>query len=108
MRLSFIGHGTQAMGCQCSGQLPLGEQIRQVLGGLALAYGEQITGEFIDLDKPDEASNPLATRCLAEKRELPALFLDGELRFEGVIPLTALKSLLDEIGLKPIEYHPET
>lgn len=95
----------KAAGCQCGDQQPLGAQIRQVLGGLALAYGDQIQSEFIDLDEEHGIIHPLAARCIRENRSLPSLFIDDELRFEGVIPLTALKSLLDDAGLKPMIYH---
>lgn len=104
MRLSFVAHGSQAIGCQCGGGQPLGEQIRQVLGGMTLAYGAQIQSEFIDLDDPSQSQHPLALRCHKDALTLPALFIEHEPRFTGVIPLTALKSLLDEMGLVPTEY----
>lgn len=109
MRLSFVAHGEQAMGCQCGGEKqPLGQQIRQVLGGLDLAYGEQFHKEFIDLDNPDQLEHPLAIRSRNENLSFPVLFIDEEPKFTGVIPLAALKSLLDEMGYIPIVYTNES
>jgi hypothetical protein len=103
VELVFVGHGSQKVGCggSCGPVQTLGDQIRQVLGGVSLAYGDQLQGNFIDLDEPKTIEHPLAKQCHVNNYNLPVLFIDGQPRFQGVIPLTALKAIFDESGLQP-------
>jgi len=84
----------------CCPEAPdLKTQIRYLAQGLMLAYGEQLTVEFVDLGgRPD---HPLVRRARAEGRKFPLLLLNGEVKFEGGIPLLALKNLLERNGILP-------
>lgn len=107
MRITFVGLGNQNAGCggACGPVMALRDQIRQVIGGLRLAYGEQVEGEFIDLDELAGISHPLGQLCQEQQLALPALFIDGVLRLQGGIPLAAVKAYLDESGLQPFVYN---
>jgi hypothetical protein len=107
VRLTFVAAGNQRTGCgeSCGPVMALRDQIRQVLGGLKLAYGDQVQGEFVDLDEPAGTAHPLGRFCQKQQVALPALFIDGELKLQGGIPLAAVKAYLDEAGLEPIIYH---
>jgi len=74
-------------------------QIRYLTQGLILAYGEQLTVEFLDLQR--DRDHPLVRQALAVGRKFPLLLWNGEVKFEGGIPLLALKALFDRAGLVP-------
>ncbi|NLW56111.1 MAG: hypothetical protein GX050_05775 [Firmicutes bacterium] len=80
--------------------LKLKTQINYLRQGMRLAYGEQLVVEFIDLNQTPV--HPLAQKLVDEGRLFPLLLLNGEVKFEGGIPLLALKALLDQAGLVPI------
>lgn len=84
----------------CCREAPdLKTQIRYLAQGLMLAYGEQLKVEFLDPGgRPD---HPLVRRARAEGRQFPLLFFNGEVKFEGGIPLLALKTLLERNGIFP-------
>jgi hypothetical protein len=86
-------------GSCCAEGLDLKTQIRYLAQGLVLTYGEQIVVEFLDLHHDQE--HPLVQQALAGGRKFPLLLLNGEVQFEGGIPLLALKTLLERVGLVP-------
>ena len=84
----------------CCPEAPdLKTQIRYLAQGLMLAYGEQLTVEFIDWRRTPD--HPLVRHFQAEGRKLPLLLFNGEVKFEGGIPLLALKTLLERTGIFP-------
>lgn len=92
----IIGDGEQKS-C-CAEQQNLSEQIHCLTQGMILAYGEKITIKYLDLQQ--EKTNPLVEKAVKEGREFPLLFFNGEVKFEGGIPLLALKALLDRSGIE--------
>ncbi len=87
-------------GTCCTEALDLETQIRYLAQGLVLAYGEQIVVKFLDLRH--EQDHPLVRQVLAAGRKFPLLLFNGEVQFEGGIPLLALKALFDQAGLVPL------
>lgn len=83
----------------CTQDLDLKTQIRYLAQGLLLAYGEQLAVEFLDLQRDQD--HPLVRQALAAGRKFPLLLINGEVKFEGGIPLLALKTLFDRAGLVP-------
>lgn len=83
----------------CTDAPDLKTQIRYLAQGLVLAYGEQLTVEFLDFQR--EQDHPQVRQALAEGRKFPLLLYNGEVKFEGGIPLMALKTLFDRAGLVP-------
>mgnify|MGYP001085236659 FL=1 len=83
----------------CSEAADLKTQIKCLAQGLSLAYGEQLTVEFFDLRRTPD--HPLVRRVQAEGKKLPLLLFNGEVKFEGGIPLLALKNLLERRGIFP-------
>ncbi|NLC53266.1 MAG: hypothetical protein GX770_04810 [Firmicutes bacterium] len=84
----------------CCDQAPdLETQIRYLAQGLTLAYGEQLTVEFLDLNRDQD--HPRVQQALAAGRKFPLLLYNREVKFEGGIPLLALKTLFDRAGLVP-------
>ncbi len=79
--------------------LPLKTQINYLRQGMLLAYGGQLAVEFIDLHQTP--GHPLVQKLMKEGRCFPLLLFNGEVKFEGGIPLLALKALLDQAGLVP-------
>ncbi|HBG15335.1 MAG TPA: hypothetical protein DDW93_01015 [Firmicutes bacterium] len=71
---------------------------------MILAYGEKISIQFLDLQQ--ERSNPVVKKAVKEGRDFPLLLFNGEVKFEGGIPLLALKALLDRVGIEPNEINP--
>ena len=94
----IIGDG-EAKTC-CGEEQKLVDQIRHLKQGIILAYGDKISVEFLDLKK--DQTNPLVEKAIKEGKSFPLLLLDGELKFEGGIPLLALKVLLDHLEEGPI------
>jgi hypothetical protein len=88
-----------AAGNCCTEAEDLKTQIRYLTQGLVLTYGAQIAVEFLDLDH--EQDHPQVRQALKEGRKFPLLLVNGEVQFEGGIPLLALKALFDRIGLVP-------
>jgi hypothetical protein len=88
-------------GTCCTEALDLETQIRYLAQGLVLAYGEQIVVEFLDLHR--EQDHPVVRQALEEGRKFPLLLFNGEVQFEGGIPLLALKALFDQAGLIPLD-----
>ena len=85
----------------CCTQAPdLKTQIRYLAQGLVLAYGEQLMVEFLDLNRNQD--HPLVRQAQAAGRKFPLLLYNGEVKFEGGIPLLALKTLFDRAGLVPL------
>lgn len=99
--LTLIGDGAKALGCE---GVPLKKQAAWLGQGLALAYGEQVTTVFLDINKDKE--NPLVKQVRAknEDREYPLLLINGEVRYKAGLPLAALKALLEGMGVEPL--HP--
>ncbi len=84
----------------CSTEAPdLKTEIRYLAQGLILAYGEQLAVEFLDVHRDQE--HPLVRRAVAAGRKFPLLLYNQEVKFEGGIPLMALKTLFDRAGLVP-------
>ncbi|NLW59395.1 MAG: hypothetical protein GX073_03515 [Firmicutes bacterium] len=97
LEIIIIADG-EAKAC-CTEASDLQTQIRYLAQGLLLAYGEQLTVEFLDLHRDQD--HPLVREALAAGRKFPLLLYNGEVKFEGGIPLLALKTLLDRAGLVP-------
>ena len=84
----------------CCAETPdLKTQIRHLAQGLILAYGEQLAVEFLDLRL--DKDHLLVRTALATGRQFPLLLFNREVKFEGGIPLLALKNLFDRAGLIP-------
>lgn len=83
----------------CTEAPDLQTQIKYLGQGLLLAYGDQIRVEYLDINQ--EQNHPLVRQMLAEGRSLPLLLFNHEVKFEGGIPLLALKTLLERAGLVP-------
>ena len=83
----------------CTEALDLKTQIKYLAQGLSLAYGPQLTVEFLDLCRTPD--HPLVRRARAEGRKFSLLLFNGEVKFEGGIPLLALKTLLERTGIFP-------
>lgn len=90
----------------CAEQQKLKAQIDYLIQGMRLSYGDQIVVDFIDLHQTP--ANPLVEKVEKEGRKFPLLLFNGEVKYEGGIPLLALKALLDHAGLTPIgnQSHP--
>jgi len=97
VELTFIGAGSKVLGCE--GNVTLSRQVQWLIQGLELAYGKQVKAKFLDLEKDEE--NPLVRRVKKEKCRLPLLLVNGEVKYEGGIPLAALKSCLEGMGIEP-------
>ncbi|HEX2952726.1 MAG TPA: hypothetical protein VHR47_01935 [Bacillota bacterium] len=104
IELTFVGSGKEPVRCKADSGLTIGDQIRQLIGGLTLAYGEQVYTQFINLDEEEQKDHPLAKEALEEGYQLPVLFLGNEPKYQGVIPIMAIKSLLDSLNIIPITY----
>ena len=84
----------------CCPEAPdLKTQIKYLAQALSLAYGDQLTVEFFDRRRTPD--HPLVRQAQAEGRTFPLLLLNGEVKFEGGIPLLALKTLLERAGIYP-------
>ncbi|HHT49052.1 MAG TPA: hypothetical protein GXZ98_07145 [Firmicutes bacterium] len=88
----------EATAC-CTEAPDLHTQIRYLAQGLSLAYGDQLTVEFLDLRQAPD--HPLVRQVQAEGRRLPLLIFNREVKFEGGIPLLALKTMLERAGIFP-------
>lgn len=102
--LIFVARGNQRVDCAGENGMTIGDQIRQLIGGLILAYGDQIHVEFMNLDGDAALDDELIEECVKRNYSLPALFIDRQLKFEGGIPIMALKSVLDDLDLRPLEF----
>ena len=97
IEITIIADG-EAKAC-CTQAPDLKTQIRYLAQGLILAYGEQLTVEFLDLHR--DRSHPQVRQALAAGRKFPLLLYNREVKFEGGIPLLALKTLFDRAGVVP-------
>jgi hypothetical protein len=104
IEFTFVASGKEPVGCQSASGLTIGDQIRHLTGGLTLAYGDQVRTNYIDLDQPEQRNHPLAQETIANGYKLPVLFVGNEPKYQGVIPIMAVKSLLDSLGIIPIRY----
>lgn len=104
VELTFVAIGKDKVGCKAESGLTIGDQMRHLMGGLTLAYGDQIQMEFIDLDRDENREHPLAVETSRKGYQLPVLFIGNEPKYQGVIPIMAIKSLLDSLGVFPISY----
>ncbi|HHU51186.1 MAG TPA: hypothetical protein GXZ36_05155 [Firmicutes bacterium] len=97
--LTLIGDGAKVLGCT---GVSLKKQAAWLGQGLALAYGEQVTTVFLDINEDKE--NPLVKRACAkcEDWEYPLVLINGEVRYKAGLPLAALKALLEGMGVKPL------
>lgn len=99
VEIVIIGHGKVAP--ECAKGVTFADQTRWLMQAMTLAYGDRVSVRFIDIEEKKE--DPLVRRVKEEGRGLPLLLVNGKIKFEGGIPLLALKALLDQIGVKPLE-----
>ncbi|HEY8344692.1 MAG TPA: hypothetical protein VIL66_05795 [Bacillota bacterium] len=97
--LTLIGDGTKVLGCA---GVPLRRQAAWLGQGLALAYGEQVTTVFLDINEDKEHPLVQWARAESEDWEYPLLLINGEVRYKAGLPLAALKALLEGMGVEPL------